>query len=90
MLVATAVNAQPKIELTDKSIVTLVTCGPGEELYEAFGHTAIRIHDPTLGLDVVYNYGTFDFDQPNFYWNFVQGRSLYMLAANRYSNFLRA
>ncbi|MDB4655305.1 DUF4105 domain-containing protein [Flavobacteriales bacterium] len=82
--------AQPKIELTDESIVTLVTCGPGEELYEAFGHTAIRIHDPSLGFDAVYNYGTFDFNQPNFYWNFVQGRSLYMLAANRYSNFVRA
>ena len=87
--VAFTAIAQPKIELTDESIVTLVTCGPGEELYEAFGHTAIRIHDPSLGFDAVYNYGTFDFNQPNFYWNFVQGRSLYMLAANRYSNFVR-
>lgn len=89
-MIGSATYAQPDIKLTEESIVTLVTCGPGEELYEAFGHTAIRIHDPSLGLDVVYNYGTFDFDQPNFYWNFVQGRSLYMLAANRYSNFLRA
>lgn len=90
LLVNSVVYAQPEIELTEESIVTLATCGPGQELYEAFGHTAIRIHDPSLGLDVVYNYGTFDFDQPNFYWNFVQGRSLYMLAANRYSNFIRA
>ena len=87
---ATIGFAQPKIELTDESIVTLVTCGPGEELYEAFGHTAIRIHDPSLGFDAVYNYGIFDFNQPNFYWNFVQGRSLYMLAAIRYSNFVRS
>jgi hypothetical protein len=90
ILLSTVVYAQPEIELTEESIVTLVTCGPGEELYEAFGHTAIRVHDPNIGLDVVYNYGTFDFHQPNFYWNFVQGRSLYMLAANRYSNFIRA
>ena len=87
---ATIGFAQPKIELTDESIVTLVTCGPGEELYEAFGHTAIRIHDSSLGFDAVYNYGIFDFNQPNFYWNFVQGRSLYMLAAIRYSNFVRS
>jgi hypothetical protein len=80
--------AQPKIQLTDASQVSLVTCGPGEELYEAFGHTAIRIYEPSLEFDAVYNYGTFDFDQPNFYWNFVQGRSLYMLAVNRYSNFI--
>lgn len=78
------------ITLTPESEVSLVTCGPGEELYEAFGHTAIRIHDPNLGFDVVYNYGTFDFNQPNFYWNFVTGRSMYMLATNRYSSFVRA
>ena len=82
--------AQPKVTLTEDSEVSLVTCGPGEELYEAFGHTAIRIHDPNLKFDVVFNYGTFDFNQPNFYYNFVTGRSMYMLATNRYSNFVRA
>ena len=84
------VVAQPKATLTEDSEVSLITCGPGKELYEAFGHTAIRVYDPSLGLDVVYNYGTFDFNQPNFYYNFVTGRSMYMLATNRYSNFIRA
>lgn len=82
--------SQPHFTLTPSSEVSLVTCAPGEELYEAFGHTAIRIHDPELGFDAMYNYGTFDFNQPNFYWNFVQGRSMYMLAVNRYDNFVRA
>ncbi|MBI1288114.1 MAG: DUF4105 domain-containing protein [Flavobacteriales bacterium] len=82
--------AQMGFSLSEASQVSLVTCGPGEELYEAFGHTAIRIHDPAVGFDAVYNYGTFDFDQPNFYWNFVQGRSMYMLAVNRYEDFVRA
>jgi len=81
---------QSDFRLSEGSTVSLVTCGPGEELYEAFGHTAIRIYDPVSGFDIVYNYGTFDFNQPNFYWNFVQGRSMYMLASNRYSNFIRA
>ena len=90
LLLSSTVFAQPQITLTEASKVSLVTCGSGEELYEAFGHTAIRVYDPSLGFDAVYNYGTFDFNQPNFYWNFVQGRSLYMLAVNRYSNFIRA
>lgn len=90
LVLFSGVLAQPNLTLTENSRVSLVTCGPGEELYEAFGHTAIRISDPSLGFDAVYNYGTFDFNQPNFYWNFVQGRSLYMLAVNRYSNFIRA
>lgn len=90
LLISVLSSAQPSIQLTPESEVSLVTCGPGEELYEAFGHTAIRIHDPNLGFDVVYNYGTFDFNQPNFYYNFVTGRSMYMLATNRYSRFVRA
>ncbi len=82
--------SQEVFPLSEASHVSLVTCAPGEELYEAFGHTAIRIHDPATGFDAVYNYGTFDFDQPNFYGNFVMGRSMYMLAVNRYSSFVRA
>ncbi|MCF8276198.1 MAG: DUF4105 domain-containing protein [Flavobacteriales bacterium] len=90
LLIPFQLSAQPEITLSENSKVSLVTCGPGEELYEAFGHTAIRIYDPSLGFDAVYNYGTFDFNQPNFYWNFVQGRSMYMLDVNRYANFVRA
>lgn len=82
--------AQMGFTLSEASQVSLVTCGPGEELYEAFGHTAIRVHDPAVGFDAVYNYGTFDFNQPNFYWNFIQGHSMYMLDVNRYDNFVRA
>ncbi len=82
--------SQPHFYLTEASEVSLVTCSPGEELYEAFGHTAIRIHDPNMEFDAVYNYGTFNFNQPNFYGNFVMGRSMYMLAVNRYANFVRS
>ncbi|MBL4585726.1 MAG: DUF4105 domain-containing protein, partial [Flavobacteriales bacterium] len=80
--------AQNKIQLSDESTVSLITCGPGEELYEAFGHTAIRVHDPVSEFDLVFNYGTFSFNQPNFYWRFVQGDLLYSLGINRYDNFV--
>src|SRR5690606_8433297 len=62
------------IPLTEKSKISMLTCAPGEELYSAFGHTAFRVQDPELGLDQVYNYGTFDFNGPNFYLNFVKGK----------------
>ncbi|MFC2176112.1 DUF4105 domain-containing protein [Bacteroidota bacterium] len=83
-----SVFAQNELRLSDSSLVSLVTCAPGEELYEAFGHTAIRIYDPATGFDFVFNYGTFDFNQPNFYGNFLQGRSKYMLAVDRYADFV--
>ena len=51
--------------------VSLLTQDPGEELYAFFGHTAIRITDDSLGIDQVYNYGTFDFSTKNFYLRFI-------------------
>lgn len=57
--------------------VYLMTIGPGEVMYERFGHNIIWIHDPVAGTDVAYNYGVFDFDQENFVWRFIQGRMQY-------------
>ena len=61
-------------ELTDKATVSVITCGPGEELYSTFGHSAFRVYDFSIGFDKVYNYGTFDFNAPNFYLNFAKGK----------------
>jgi hypothetical protein len=65
--------------------VSLLTVSPGTELYSLFGHSAIRIQDPLQGVDEVYNFGTFDFDTPNFGLKFLSGRLDYMLAKNTYS-----
>ena len=67
------------VRLSVYSEVSIITAGPGNELFEAFGHSAIRIKDPVLNLDLVYNYGVFDFNAPNFYVNFVKGDMLYLL-----------
>ena len=46
--------------------VSLITCAPGTELYSVFGHTALRIVDSAANTDIIYNYGTFNFDDPDF------------------------
>ncbi|AKA34069.1 hypothetical protein VC82_387 [Flagellimonas lutaonensis] len=74
--------------LSQNARISVLTCGSGDELYSAFGHTAFRVQDSVLGLDVVYNYGTFDFDQPNFYLNFAKGNMVYSLSRTRFANFL--
>lgn len=61
--------------------VSLLTMAPGEELYSSFGHSAIWVQDPALGIDRVYNYGTFDFRTGNFYWKFIRGTLPYQLSA---------
>ena len=77
-----------EIELSDSSNITLITCSPGEELYSAFGHNGIRVTDYQQGFDVVFNYGTFDFNQSGFYSNFVLGRMRYMLSTDRFEDFI--
>ncbi|CAM1362605.1 conserved membrane hypothetical protein [Tenacibaculum sediminilitoris] len=68
------------LALSKFSQISIITSGPGKELYEKFGHTAIRVKDPVLQLDLLYNYGIFDFDDPNFYVNFTKGFMKYKLA----------
>lgn len=75
-------------QLSPQSFISVITCGPGQtELYSAFGHSAFRVYDPVLGLDEVYNYGVFDFSQPNFYLNFARGNNYYKLAVQHYPHF---
>ena len=74
--------------LGESSVVSLLTGSPGEELYSTFGHSAIRIKDPEKGIDLVYNYGTFDFNTPNFYIKFMRGKLDYMLSVQRFNSFL--
>ena len=67
--------------LSTQAEISVLTFGPGKtELYSAYGHSAIRVHDPISGYDAAYNYGTFDFNQPNFYLNFTRGHLIYKLA----------
>ena len=77
-----------QLQLSLDAEVSIITAGPGKELYEAFGHSAIRINDPVLNFDLIYNYGIFDFNQPNFYTNFAKGNMIYSLASYDFKYFL--
>jgi hypothetical protein len=68
-------------DVTAGTEVWLVSYGPGEIYWQRFGHNAIWIRDPGLGLDHVFNFGFFDFAQEDFFLRFLQGRMLYFSAA---------
>ena len=76
------------IQLSDNAEVSLLTVSPGTELYSAFGHTAIRINDSQIDFDWTFNYGLFNFNQPNFYLNFTKGDLFYKLGAQQYEYFI--
>jgi len=67
--------------------ISLITCGPGSDIYELEGHTALRVR--YNGSDVAVNYGLFDFDAPNFVYRFVKGETDYMVGAAPFEYFLR-
>ena len=67
--------------------ISLLTCTPGEELYSTFGHSAVRVLDTGSGTDLVYNYGTFNFDEPGFYMKFIRGKLLYYLSVSDFGSF---
>lgn len=82
-LPATAIELQS--EVTDEPIsptptISLITCWPGSDIYELYGHTMLRVVTPE-GEDMVYNYGIFDFSAPNFVYRFVKGETDYMVRA---------
>lgn len=83
-----AARAQQVPVLSDQARISVITCGPWQgELYSAFGHSAIRVADPVNMIDDAYNYGVFDFNQPNFYLNFTRGNLLYRLGVYSYPDF---
>lgn len=74
--------------LSEGASISLLTCTPGEELYAHYGHTALRVCDKQNDLDVVFNYGIFDFNTEHFYWKFVRGETWYELGATPYKWFM--
>jgi heme/copper-type cytochrome/quinol oxidase subunit 4 len=69
--------------------ISLLTCDPGDQLYSSFGHSAIRVREiGSEGRDMVFNFGTFDFDTPNFYGKFATGKLNYMLSVTTYDRFV--
>ena len=68
--------------------ISLLTCGPGQDLYSIWGHTGIRVIDSVHKSDVVFNYGTFDDSDPLFYVKFTRGIMLYSVSASSFADFM--
>ena len=47
----------------EKTEISLLTCDPGNEIYSLFGHSALRINNQKLKIDMVVNWGLFSFSE---------------------------
>lgn len=94
VFVLSCVNLQAtreRVDLhTDSLRIFLLTCSPGDEIYSAYGHSALRIVDQRRDYDLVFNYGTFDFGTPYFIPKFLCGTLDYMLSVSSYQRFVNS
>ncbi len=74
--------------LSNNSRISVLTSDPGIEYYTIFGHSALRVTDDSLGIDRVYNFGTFDFSEPYFYMKFIKGNLKYFLSISDFKTFM--
>ena len=91
MTILSLVPGVCRAERQDSIIVSLITCWPGREVYELCGHEAVRVRGIKADgevIDSIWNYGTFDFEQPNFVYRFVKGETDYMLSSYPFSWFM--
>ena len=87
MLLAGTLLAVPSApaQLSEQAQMSLITIYPGEAVYSLWGHSALRVHDPVLGFDIAYNYGTFNFGNPLvFAARFAYGKLDYSLSRQHY------
>lgn len=71
----------PDLPLSASHAAYLVTYGPGSVYWERFGHNAIWLEEPLIGLNHSFNFGFFDFNQESFLLRFLRGQMLYFAAA---------
>lgn len=79
-------NAYP----SNKIEISLLTCSSGQESYEAWGHSAIRVINFDNFTDLTYNFGLFDFSTPHFYLKFIQGKLKYQLGVHNTDVFIKS
>lgn len=71
--------------------VSLITCWPGSEVYELYGHSALRIRGTEADgtpFDSVWNYGMYNYAEPNFVGRFVKGELMYHVGGYPFAWFM--
>ena len=72
----------------DSVDISLLTCGPGQEVWSYYGHTALRIEDHVHGTDLAVNWGMFSFKQAFFILRFVFGMTDYQIGIFPMAHFI--
>ncbi|KQW97725.1 DUF4105 domain-containing protein [Flavobacterium sp. Root420] len=88
-LLLSFIGFSQNLPLSKDAKVSVLTCGLANETYSYFGHTAIRVADSANNIDLVYNYGAFDFSTPNFVAKFAKGDLQYFVVVHPFADFMK-
>lgn len=88
LFLSSFIGFSQSLPLSKDAKISVLTCGLGNETYSYFGHTAIRVSDPANNIDIVYNYGAFDFRTPNFVAKFAKGDLQYFIITHPFPDFI--
>ncbi len=87
--IISVISSFAQVQLSDSAKISLYTVSPWDgEVYSLYGHTVVRIEDDSTGVDACFNYGYFDPTQPHFMYNFLRGKTDYVLGVTSYQQFL--
>ena len=78
-LIGLSSTASANAGRSDSLVVSILTMGPGPEIFDRFGHISLRFRDMRSGEDIAYNWGMFDFSQPRFLQRFLTGDTRYWM-----------
>lgn len=81
-LAVVVLASAPAASAQDSLRISVVTMGPGEQVWERFGHNAIMVEDFTTGDARWYNYGMFSFASEDFWPRFLRGQMRYWMAGH--------
>lgn len=88
LFLCTAGRLYAQASLGENARVSLLTASPSdEEVFTLYGHSALRVFDPDNGRDLVFNYGIFNFHEPNFIFRFMLGKTDYILGVYRFDEY---
>lgn len=87
MFVLTANYSYLTAQLSEGAYISLITCRPGDEIFNTWGHTGIRVVDKEQKIDYIFNYGMFSFSEPGFLGKFLRGKLLYWVGVEKFDNF---
>lgn len=89
VIISLGLAAHGQKPLSDKAEISLMTSAPYEaEVFTVYGHAALRIKDPILKIDYIFNYGIFSFNKPNFIYRFTKGETDYQLGVANYQDYI--